>query len=273
MRRLDIMTIAGILVGLGLLGGSLVLGGNPGLFWNVPSIMVTVGGSVAAILINFGFEEVKNVFGTVKQAFTTELMDPRELIQIFSELARKARREGLLALEDDVHRLNDPFFAKGIQLVVDAMDPQMIREVLETDMTFMAQRHEIGQRIFRTWGNLAPAFGMIGTLIGLVQMLAKLDKPEALGPSMALALITTFYGALMAYMFFIPLAGKLALRSEQEMLLKQMMLEGIIAIQSGVNPRILEERLHSFLPPKLRRSKSREGGREGLGEEYPSTGL
>ncbi|MBE3580479.1 MAG: MotA/TolQ/ExbB proton channel family protein [Thermoanaerobacteraceae bacterium] len=268
MRRLDAMTVIGILAGIGLVGGALVLGGNPGLFWNVPSIMVTVGGSAAAILINFGFEEVKNVFQTVKQAFTTDLMDPRELIQIFSDLARKARREGLLALEDDAQRLDDPFFAKGIQLVVDAMEPEMIREILETDMAFMAQRHEIGQRVFKTWGNLAPAFGLIGTLIGLVQMLAQLDRPEALGPSMALALITTFYGAIMAYMLFIPLAGKLALRSEQEMLLRQMMLEGIIAIQSGVNPRILEERLYSFLPPKLRQPKEREEDRGEVGAGY-----
>ncbi|CEP68906.1 MotA/TolQ/ExbB proton channel [Moorella glycerini] len=258
MRRIDYMTVAGIIAGIGLMGGALVMGGNPKLFLNIPSLMVTVGGSFAAVLINFSFQDVKNVFGTVKQAFTTDLMDPEELIELFGELARKARREGLLALEDDANRLNDPFFSKGIQMMVDAMEPEMIREILETDMAYMARRHEIGQGIFKTWGNLAPSFGLIGTLIGLVQMLAKLDKPETLGPSMALALITTFYGAIMAYMIFIPLAGKLSLRSEQEMMLHQMMLEGIISIQSGVNPRILEERLRSFLAPKPRRQPAGE---------------
>ncbi|WP_258359718.1 motility protein A [Moorella sulfitireducens (nom. illeg.)] len=248
MRRIDFMTVVGIIAGIGLMGGALVMGGNPKLFWNVPSLMVTVGGSFAAVLINFSLQEVKNVFGTVKQAFTTKSMEPEELIELFGELARKARREGLLALEDDAGRLEDPFFRKGIQMMVDAMEPEMIRGILETDMAYMARRHEIGQSIFKTWGNLAPAFGLIGTLMGLVQMLARLDNPEALGPSMALALITTFYGAIMAYMIFIPLAGKLGLRSEQEMMLHQMMLEGIISIQSGVNPRILEERLRSFLP-------------------------
>ncbi|QGP92847.1 Chemotaxis protein PomA [Neomoorella glycerini] len=258
MRRIDYMTVAGIIAGIGLMGGALVMGGNPKLFLNVPSLMVTVGGSFAAVLINFSFQDVKNVFGTVKQAFTTDLMDPEELIELFGELARKARREGLLALEDDANRLDDPFFSKGIQMMVDAMEPEMIREILETDMAYMARRHEIGQGIFKTWGNLAPSFGLIGTLIGLVQMLAKLDKPETLGSSMALALITTFYGAIMAYMIFIPLAGKLGLRSEQEMMLHQMMLEGIISIQSGVNPRILEERLRSFLAPKPRRQPASE---------------
>ncbi|WP_406678113.1 motility protein A [Moorella sp. ACPs] len=259
MRRIDFMTVVGILAGIGLMGGALVMGGNPKLFWNVPSLMVTVGGSFAAVLINFSFQDVKNVFGTVKQAFTTDLMEPEELIELFGELARKARREGLLALEDDAGRLDDPFFSKGIQMMVDAMEPEMIREILETDMAYMARRHEIGQSIFKTWGNLAPSFGLLGTIIGLVQMLARLDKPETLGPSMALALITTFYGAIMAYMIFIPLAGKLSLRSEQEMMLHQMMLEGIISIQSGVNPRILEERLRSFLPAKPRQQQAGAG--------------
>ncbi|MDN5361793.1 MAG: chemotaxis protein MotA [Moorella sp. (in: firmicutes)] len=264
MRRIDFMTIAGIVAGIGLMGGALIMGGNPKLFWNVPSLMVTVGGSFAAVLINFSFHDVKNVFGTVRQAFTTDLMDPEELIDLFGELARKARREGLLALEDDASRLDDPFFAKGIQMMVDAMEPEMIRQILETDMAYMARRHENGYGIFKTWGNLAPSFGLIGTLIGLVQMLARLDKPETLGPSMALALITTFYGAIMAYMIFIPLAGKLSLRSEQEMMLHQMMLEGIIAIQSGVNPRILEEHLRSFLAPARQRQQA---GEEALPRE------
>lgn len=271
MKRMDLMTIIGIVGGSGLLIGALILGGNPAIFWNLPALMITGGGSLAAVLINFGFEEVINVFKTVRQAFTNKTMQPAEIITVFSELARKARREGLLALEDDVGRLSDPFFAKGIQLVVDALEPEMIREILENEMASMAQRHEIGQRVLKSWGTLAPAFGMIGTLIGLVQMLAKLDDPSALGPSMAVALITTFYGAIMAYLFFIPLAGKLALRSEQEMLIRQMMLEGIIALQSGANPRILEERLSSFLPPKVRRAKVKEEGREGVEASYFSS--
>ena len=252
------MTVAGIIAGLGLMGGALIMGGSPKLFWSVPSLMITAGGSFAAVLIHYSLHEVKNVFGTVKQAFTTDLMDPEELIELFSELARKARREGLLALEDDAQRLDDPFFSKGVQMMVDAMEPEMIRDILETDMAYRARRHENGYGIFKTWGNLAPSFGLIGTLIGLVQMLAKLDKPETLGPSMAIALITTFYGAIMGYMIFLPLAGKLKLRSEQEMMLHQMMLEGIIAIQSGVNPRILEERLRSFLAPNHRRPPQEE---------------
>ncbi|MDK2820377.1 MAG: chemotaxis protein MotA [Clostridia bacterium] len=246
------MTIAGIVVGFGLVALAIITGGQAKMFFSIPSFMITVGGSFAAVLVQYSVKDVKNVFRTVKQAFTSNLIDPEELIELFSELAKKARREGLIALEDDTDRLNDPFFSKGIHMVVDAMEPEAIREILEIDILYMTRRHEKGSGIFKTWGNLAPAFGMIGTLVGLIQMLAQLDNPESLGPSMALALITTLYGAMLAYMVFIPLAGKLNLRSEEELMLRQMMLEGIIAIQSGVNPRILEERMRSFMAPRIR---------------------
>jgi len=258
LRRLDIMTISGLVAGIVFMVSALIIGGSINFFWSVNSVLITVGGSLAAVLINFTLQDLKNVRAALKQAFVTDLMAPEELIGIFGDLARKARREGLLALEDDVDRLNDPFFAKGIQMMVDAMEPETIRDILETDIACMARRHEIGRGFFQTWGTLAPSFGLIGTLIGLIQMLARLDNPELLGPSMALALVTTFYGALLAYMILLPLAGKLKLRSEQEVGLHQMMLEGVISIQSGVNPRILEERLRSFVAPKLRSQQEQE---------------
>ncbi|MGI6552521.1 MAG: motility protein A [Clostridia bacterium] len=253
MRKADLMTIFGIIAGTFLIVFSIAQGGHAGMFWNLPSVMITVGGSTAALLIHYDIQQVKNVLKTTKQAFTTQLMDPRELIAMFSELARKARREGLLALEDDMDRLDDPFFQKGVQMMVDALDPELIRDILETDIEYMRQRHETGAGVFRTWGALSPAFGMIGTLIGLIQMLAHLEDPSSLGPGMSVALITTFYGAIMANLVFIPLAGKLELRSQEEVLLKSIILEGIISIQSGMNPRILEEKLKSFLPPEPRK--------------------
>lgn len=251
MKKSDVMTIVGLILGTGLLLASMAAGSSLGLFWDIPSIGITVGGSLGAMMIHYDLKQIRGVFRTVKQAFTTTLLDPMELIDLFSELAKKARREGLLALEDDIQRLEDPFYQKGIQMIVDAIDPEIIRSILETDMEYTAARHETGAGVFKTWANLAPGFGMIGTLIGLIQMLSSLDDPSALGPGMSVALVTTFYGAIMANLVFTPLAGKLELRSQEELLLKTIMLEGIIGIQSGMNPRILEEKLKSFLPKSV----------------------
>lgn len=252
LRKLDIMTITGIVSGIVLIAASIYLGGQANMFWSIPSVMITVGGSLAALMISYDINQIKGVLKITKQVFTINSMDPHELIDIFAELAKKARREGLLALEDDMDRLEDPFYKKGVQMMVDALDPELIRDILETDIDNMSSRHETGAGIYKTWGALAPAFGMIGTLIGLIAMLAQLDDPSKLGPGMAVALITTFYGALMANLVLIPMSTKLELRSEEEILLKSIILEGIIAIQSGMNPRILEEKLRAFLPVELR---------------------
>jgi len=252
VKRVDILTLSGLIGGFALIGLAIFLGGNLGMFWNIPSVLVTVGGSAAAVTTSFGRQQMREVVEITRKAFREEERKPLELIELFSELARKARREGLLALEDDITRLDDSLFQKGIQMVVDALDPQTIRDILETDIESMAERHEQGERIYRVWASLAPAFGMIGTLIGLIQMLAKLQDPSSLGPGMALALITTFYGAIMANLVFTPMANKLRLRGEEEVLEKRIILEGIISIQSGINPRVLEERLKAYLPPKLR---------------------
>lgn len=251
MGRFDVLTVTGLVLGTFFILLSIALGGKLGMFWNLPSVFITVGGSFASLLISYDVRQIKGVMHTVKCTITTETIDPRVVIDLLCELAKKARREGLLGLEDDIERLNDPFFQKGIRMMVDALDPELIRDILETDMDYTGRRHELGQGIFRTWASLAPAYGMIGTLIGLIVMLAKLDDPSALGPAMAVALITTFYGTIMANLVFTPLANKLALRSSEELLIKEIILEGIISIQSGMNPRILEEKLNSFLSPKV----------------------
>jgi len=250
LRKLDLMTVVGLVGGTAMLVASLLIGGNAGIFWNFPSVLITVGGSIAATMISHDIEQIKNVFRLTKQCFTTETVEPYALIEMFGELAKKARREGLLALEDDMDRLPDPFFQKGLQMMVDALDPELIREILETDIEHMQYRHQIGAGVYKTWGSFAPAFGMIGTLIGLIQMLVQLDDPSALGPGMAVALITTFYGVILANLVLLPMANKLELRSQEEVLIKSIIMEGIIAIQSGMNPRILEEKLMAFLPPE-----------------------
>lgn len=264
MKKWDILTPIGALLGFALVYIAISLGSQAGLFISIPSLLVTVGGSFSALLVNYQWEQIVGVFKTLKKAMTTEPVDKEELIALFSDLARKARREGLLGLEDDLERLDDRFFQKGLRLIIDALEPDQIKDILEADIEATAFRHEIGQRVFKTWGTLAPAFGMIGTLIGLIQMLAKLNDPNALGPSMALALITTFYGALLANLLFIPIAGKLELLSDKEILLKRMMMDGITAIQTGMNPRILEEKLQSYIEPKL---TAKEEAEEGVADE------
>lgn len=250
MRKLDMMTLTGIVGGTFLIIFSIYLGGQIGMFWNIPSVMITVGGSIAALMVSYDWEQIKGVITISRQAFRTPIMDPYELISMFGDLAKKARREGLLALEDDMDRMDDPFYQKGIQMMVDALDPELIRDILETDIDHMQYRHETGAGVYKTWGALAPAFGMIGTLIGLIGMLAELDDPNKLGPAMAVALVTTFYGVVMANLVLLPMATKLEYRSQEEVLIKSIIMEGIIAIQSGMNPRILEEKLKAFLPPE-----------------------
>ncbi|WP_366922988.1 motility protein A [Metallumcola ferriviriculae] len=259
--RLDLMTVVGILAGMAVVIAGIATSGSLMLFWNLPSVLITVCGSFTALLIKFNFDQIKKVLVTTKMAFTTSPTERTELVERFSWLAKKARREGLLALEDEINEEEDLFFAKGMQMMVDAMEPELIREILETDISQTQRRHELGQDVFNTWALLAPAFGMIGTLIGLIQMLSKLDDPSALGPSMAVALLTTFYGALLANLIFIPIVGKLGLKSDEELLGKKIIIEGIIGIQSGMNPRILDEKLKAFLPPDARNAEgTQEGG-------------
>lgn len=251
MRKFDLMTVLGFILGFSAIITSIFLGGNLELYWNVPSVLITIGGSFAALLVSYDFSQIKGVMYLTRKVLFTEPMSPGALVEIFAELARKARREGLLGLEEDIWRLDDPFFQKGVRMMVDAIEPDLIRNILRTDMEAMVQRHQLGQKVFRTWGVLSPAFGMVGTLIGLINMLSHLEDPGSLGPAMAVALLTTFYGMIMANLVFNPIANKLELRSDEELLLRNITLEGVISIQSGMNPRILEEKLRSFLPASV----------------------
>ncbi|MBS4055538.1 MAG: MotA/TolQ/ExbB proton channel family protein, partial [Thermaerobacter sp.] len=163
-------------------------------------------------------------------------------------------REGLLVLEDEIPKM-DPFLGKGLQMVIDGMDSSAVTSVLEIEMSQVESRHSMASNLLGTWANLAPGFGMIGTLIGLIQMLAALDDPDAIGPAMAVALITTLYGAIMANWVFTPLAGKVMVKSKQVMLYREMILEGLTSLQAGVNPRVIEQRLRSFIAPPSRKAE------------------
>lgn len=201
---MDIATVLGIVSGVVLFLWAIMIDGSLNDFIDTPSILIVLGGTAAGTLISYPLNRVLDVIKILKVVFTKKIIDAAGIIKIIVELAETARREGLLALEDAALQIDDQFLQKGILLVVDGTDPELVRSILETELSFLEERHKSGQSIFETMGALAPAFGMIGTLVGLIQMLKNLDSPEAIGPGMAVALITTFYGALLANLVFIP---------------------------------------------------------------------
>ncbi len=255
---MDIATIIGIVSGIAAIVISILLGGTLGAFVDLPSAFVVVGGTFAATLINYPLSDVISVLKVTKNAFLYKVMSPPEAITKVVSLSEIARREGVLALESAVEGIQDEFLKRGVQLAVDGTQPELIRSILDTELAYLEDRHKLGQGIFETLGAFAPAFGMIGTLIGLVNMLKTLDDPTQIGAGMAIALITTFYGAVMANLIFLPLAGKLKNRTERESLLKELTIEGIMSIQAGDNPRVVEEKLKAFLSPKMRTEVSSE---------------
>lgn len=253
MKKSDALTGIGIVAGLALVIYGMAMGGtNLMIFWDLSSVLITGGGSIAAVLITISLDEFKKAGAVFMQSFKENQSSGLETIQQFSGLSKKARREGLLSLEDEISQLEDDFLKKGLQMVVDGIEPETIREILELEIGEMETRHSSGINIFSTWGIYAPAFGMIGTLIGLIQMLSNLQDVSGIASGMGKALITTFYGSLLANIFCNPIAANLAKKSAKEAGAREMMLEGILAIQSGVNPRIVEEKLISYLEPKER---------------------
>ncbi|MCH8124636.1 MotA/TolQ/ExbB proton channel family protein [candidate division KSB1 bacterium] len=249
---MDLATIIGIFSGIGLIFTTIYLQGSLSSFIEVGSIFVVVGGTVAATLINYPFREILSVVGVVKNAFKATDQNPKDAIKTITEFAELARREGILALESKIQDVDEPFLKQALQLAIDGTEPDLMRSILGTELSYLQQRHDLGQGIFKSMGTYAPAFGMIGTLIGLVIMLANMEDPSTIGPAMAIALITTFYGAVLANLIFLPISGKLKERSKQEVLIKELVMEGVFSLQSGENPRIIEQKLVSFIPPKFR---------------------
>jgi len=249
---MDIATILGIVSAFGLVFGAILMGGSLGMFINVPSFLIVVGGTIGVTLINYPLKEFLGIFKVVMKVFFGRDHSGLGVIKQFIDFGTKSRREGILSLESDIKDLSDEFVKKGIQLAIDGLEPESIREILETETTFIQGRHRLGAEIFTTMGTYAPAMGMVGTLIGLVQMLKSMDDPSTIGPAMAVALLTTFYGSLMANVLCMPMAGKLKTRSSEEALIKEMIIEGVMSLSAGENPRILEQKLMAFLPPSQR---------------------
>ena len=250
---MDVTTVVGLVLAFVLLGWSLSSGGTDiGLFADAPSLVMVLGGTIAVTLVNFRAGDLKGISKVMMRAVLFRLPSPGQEIERIIAYANLARKEGLLALEAKLQEVDDRFFAKGIQLVIDGFSAETVRDIMDLELNWQHQRHSSGKKMLDQMGAMAPAFGMIGTLVGLVQMLANLSDPSMIGSGMAKALLTTFYGAVLANVLFIPLAAKLDVRAKEESLLRELMIEGIVAIQSGEKPQLIKEKLKGFLPPSVR---------------------
>ncbi len=244
---MDIATIIGILLGFVVITSAIVTGGGWQMFIHLPSLGITIGGMLCATLIHFSLPQFLGIFSVIKNTIITKIPPQSELIQKMVNYAAISRRDGPLALEQEIQKTDNLFFAKGLQMLVDGQESDAINEIMSMEIQHLQDRHAIGKKILEFMGSAAPAFGMIGTLIGLVQMLRSLDSPESIGAGMAVALITTFYGALSANLVFIPLAGKLGLYSKAESTVMEMIVEGVCAIARGDNPTAVREKIQLFV--------------------------
>jgi Flagellar motor component len=258
---MDIFSIIGLLAGVGVLIQGILSNGTLKAFFDVGSIFITIGGTVTALMLNFPMKTLKNFFPAVKKVFFSKSQDPGKIIDTITELAEQARRGGLLSLENKVEEYKDEFLKRCIMTIIDSHDPQTVRDILENELSCIEERHGATQAIFEKGAAFGPAFGMIGTLIGLINMLKMLDDPSSLGPNMSVALVTTFYGSVIANVIFIPMAGKLKVLTQNEIFCKQLIIEGIISVQVGENPRLIREKLLGYLPQnsKTRKNKSKDG--------------
>ncbi len=245
---MDISSVLALIGTFGVIFIGMAIAGQLTMFVDPASVFIVIGGGIGAFFLSYPLEKCLNFLSVVKVVFSRQQLDVDEVRPVMVSFAEKARREGLLALEDDLQELDDEFLRKGIQLVVDGTDPELVEQIMSTELEQIDDRHSFGSGAMIHMAGLFPALGMIGTLIGLVVMLARLDDPDALGPAMAVALITTLYGAIIANVVCAPMGERLETKNDKEILQKQLMIEGVMAIQAGENPRIVEEKLKAYLP-------------------------
>ncbi len=250
---MDIATIIGILLAWGMVTWAIMSNGSILTFVDVPSVLIVVGGTVAAALVSFPLGRVFKIIGVVKKAFFTRPLDPVIHVRQLVKLAEVARRDGILSLESHLSSGEyDEFMTRGLRMAIDGQDPGVIQAAMEQEVETLMERHMTGKALFDNMCKYGPAFGMIGTLIGLILMLKNLNDPATLGPSMAVALITTFYGSVICNMFASPIADKLAYRSSEEVASKILIVRGVMSIQAGDNPRIVQQKLLAFLDQRQR---------------------
>ncbi|MCM3770069.1 MULTISPECIES: flagellar motor protein MotP [Priestia] len=266
MKKIDMLTPIGILIGISMVVfGVISSGGMSGFlaFIDVPSILIVLGGVFGTLCVSFPLKQLKNMGRVGKQAFQSKEINIEEIVGTFVHLSEKARREGLLSLEAELEQIDDSFVKKGILLAIDGVEPEMIRELLEAEIAAVEERHARGRNMFEKAADYAPAWGMIGTLVGLVLMLKSLNTPSSLGPNMAIALLTTLYGSLLSNLFFQPIAAKLAGKTEHELFVKEVIIEGVIGLQAGQNSRFVQAKLKVFVPVEKRKlEEKREQIRE-----------
>ncbi|MFI4917244.1 MAG: motility protein A [Phycisphaerales bacterium JB060] len=251
---MDIGTVVGLVLAFAAIVIAVVIGGGGNVMALVDptSIFVVIIGATGAVVISFPLARITGLVGVVKKSFFNETGDPAETIAELVKYAEVARREGILSLENLMGEMKDPFIVRGVKMAVDGTDPELIQSILDTELDALTERHQGGKAVLDALAKYAPAFGMIGTLLGLIFMLKNMDDPSKIGPGMAVALITTLYGALIANLFASPIADKLASKDAEEMLVKTIIVTGVMSIQSGDNPRVVESKLLTFLPPAER---------------------
>ena len=247
---MDLATLLGLIGAWALIMGTIFMGGSAYMFLNIPSIAIVVVGSMFVVMMKFGMAQFLAAFKTAGKVFVDKMDKPEDLITEIVELADAARKGGLLSLEGK--EVGNDFLQNGIQLLVDGHDPEVVKTLLSKDMKQAVARHEWGQKIWQSIGDVGPAMGMIGTLVGLVGMLASMDDPQSIGPSMAVALLTTLYGAMLANMLALPICDKLNLRSSHEEKIKSLVIDALLAIQAGQNPRVIDSMLRTYLPGSQR---------------------
>lgn len=258
---MDIATIIGVVSGLAFVIGTILMGSGLGLFINIPSILIVGGGTIAATLIAYPLADFLTVIGVTIKVFMFKIENKEDIIKQLVEISNKARKGGLLSIEGDIKSIKEPFLGKALQMTVDGVGTDVIAAIMQKQISLIQRQHKIGYSIYGSMGAYAPAFGMVGTLIGLVQMLASLDDPSTIGPKMAVAMITTFYGAVAANLFFIPMSDKLKMRSEEEITNMSLMFEGVMSIREGEHPRLMEDKLNVYLSVGGAKDKSKGKGK------------
>lgn len=259
---MDIFSVLGFIIGIGAILISLLTSGSIATFIDIPSVFIVVGGTVGSVLVSCKGKNLKKFFKLINLASKENKTSEIELIENFTQYITKARREGLLALEDSIEEIKDSFIKEGLMMVIDGMDAEVIKRTLSIKMKAISERHKNNRGVFDTGAALAPAFGMIGTLIGLVNMLKNLSDPSSIGPQMSVALITTFYGSLLANVFFMPISKKLKAKTSEEIFQKEMVVEALLILQAGESPTVMRKKLLAYLDEKDRSQAELENNKE-----------
>ena len=267
---MDLGTIIGLLAGIACVIISIFIGDGELLsYWDLPSVFITIGGGICSTLINYRLKDLLSVFKVTLHVFTDKASSASDIIAQMVKLSEKTRREGLLSIEPELEEMEDPFIKQSLQLVVDGIESETIQDFMDTEIENMQSRHGKGIAIFNMMGAIFPAWGMIGTLLGLINLLLKLDDPAQIGPSMSVALVTTFYGSILSNFVCIPIAGKLKMKSDEEVHQMEMIAEAVISIQAGENPKMLEQKLRIYLSPEERKMADKKETEESEDTNRP----